>query len=118
VRLTVAVVLYLLLVGVFSLLHDYPQFRAQLNTLRQHNVVAKERLWLNVFYFINEAGSGLKFLLTANEKHMRHYPSPSHILAARLARAANGGWEDRMLVARMYYHGEYAPQNKEESLYL
>lgn len=116
-RLTVASAMYLLLIWVFSSLHDYPQFREQQQKLRKHDLIAQERPWLNLFYFVNEAGSGLKFILTGDEKHMQHFPSPSHILAARQARAASGDWRARLQLSRMYYFGEYAPQDHEMALY-
>ena len=116
-RLAFAGIIYALLISVFSSLHDYPQFRAQLQKLRDRDSISEERLWLNTFYFINEAGSGLKFFLTADEKHMRYYPSPSHILAARRGRAKNGNWEAQILVSRMYYFGDNAPRDIKESLF-
>ena len=76
--------------GAFLILdavHDYPQTRLYINNLRNDDSTTKQRPWLLGFYFLNEAGSGLKFLITGKEKHMAHYPSPTHIVAARLEKA-------------------------------
>lgn len=116
-RAVAAVAVYLIVVGIFSLLHDYPQFRSKLQQRRDGDVVVLQRPWLNIFYFINEAGSGIKFLLSGDEKHMRHYPSPSHLLAAREGRASNGDWQAQLALFHMYYVGNMAPQDREQAMY-
>lgn len=66
--------------------HDYPVTRRQIDLIRSGDQNATERPWIAVFFFFNEAGSGLKYLLTGNEKHMRHYPTTAFIKEKRLAR--------------------------------
>ena len=106
--------------GTFLILgavHDYPQTRLHINNLRNDDPITKQRPWLLAFYFLNEAGSGLKFLITGKEKHMAHYPSPTHIVAARLGKAENGDWQAQLSLAKMYRNGYYVPQNSEKTLY-
>ena len=115
-RLLVAALLYAIVFSVLALFHDYPQLRAHLQKVRQHNSIAEQRQWLQLFYFVNEAGSGIKFFFSSNEKYMYHYPSPSHVLASRKAQALKGNWKMQMLVAHMHRNGEFAPKDLEESL--
>lgn len=115
-RFFLAAIIYTSTALVLLYMHDYPQFRAQLQKLRWHDPIAEKRQWLNTFYFINEAGSGIKFFLTGNEKHMAHFPSPSHLLASRQAKALAGDWEMQVAVARMYYFGEFIDKNHHEAL--
>ena len=106
--------------GAFLILdavHDYPQTRLYINNLRNDDSTTKQRPWLLGFYFLNEAGSGLKFLITGKEKHMAHYPSPTHIVAARLEKAENGDWQAQLLLAKMYHNGQYVPQSSGKTLY-
>ena len=98
--------------GAVAFVHDYPATRNQIDLIRSGEPEAAQRPWLAVFFFLNEAGNGLKFFLTGNEKHMRHYPSGSHLLARREARAKNGGWRAQMELARRYYSGDGAPKDE------
>lgn len=86
-RLLRAALIYGVTLALLGAIHDYPQLRAHLHKSRTHDPIAEKRQWLALFYFVNEAGSGLKFLFTGDEKHMAHFPSPSHIAAARRAKA-------------------------------
>ncbi len=86
--------------------HDYPATRNQINLIRAGDTEAARRPWIAMFYFINEAGSGVKFFITGNEKHMRHYPSVSHLQARRTARADAGDWRAQSSLARGFYYGE------------
>ncbi len=70
--------------------HDYPATRRQLDLIRTGDEIAQKRPWIVVFFFLNEAGNGVKFFLTGNEKHMAHYPSDSY-MEMRRRRAQNGG---------------------------
>ena len=74
-----AALIYLGIVLIFGALHDYPQFRAHIQQVREHREVAERRQWLNLFYFINEAGSGIKYTMTGNRRHMRHYPTTEYL---------------------------------------
>lgn len=112
-----ALLIYSCLFGFFGILHDYPQLRQQMKKVRQHDPIAERRQWLTFFYLINEAGSGLKFLLTGNEKYMRDYPSHRYLLAQRTAQAQQGDWQVQMQVARMYYEGTGSERNLQQCLH-
>ena len=112
-----AVVIYAAVVWVLASVHDYPQFLGQLHQFRLGGEIAARRPWLNLFYFINEAGSGIKFLLTGNERHMRFYPSPGHLFASRLARAAGGDWRMQYDVGRMYFVGQGTEIDRREGMF-
>ena len=116
-RSLAAAILYGSILALLGTVHDYPQLRAHLQKVRVHDATAERRQWLTLFYLVNEAGSGMKYFMSGNERYMVHYPSPSHLLAGRKARALAGEWEMQMQVARMYYFGEFAPQDLAESLH-
>ncbi|MCH9704751.1 MAG: hypothetical protein K0U15_01320 [Proteobacteria bacterium] len=86
-RIGRAVLIYSAIFLFLSALHDYPRVRTQMHKVRLHDTIAERRQWLTFFYFVNEAGSGIKFMLTGNERYFAYFPSPSHLQAARLARA-------------------------------
>lgn len=79
IRIFIAVFFFALLVGVLSQVHDYRQTQKQIQLERHNNPTAIERKWIKFFYFINEAGSGIKYTLTGNPKHMRFYPSKAYL---------------------------------------
>ena len=116
-RFNVALFFYGLFFTALGVLHDYPQLRKNLHDLRHYDQRVAERQWLGLFYLVNEAGSGLKFLLTGDEYHLQHYPSPSHLLAARTARANNGDWQAQLQLARMHFAGEHTAKDNDQSLY-
>ena len=66
---------------VFSLasVHDYRITRNQISKIRAGDEIAVQRPWIAVFFFFNEAGSGMKYWLTGNRKHMRHYPHAEYL---------------------------------------
>lgn len=109
--------MFALAVSVLVLLHvhDYPQTIHYYESAARGENARQFPRWRVVFSFFNEAGSGLKFLATNNEKYMIHFPSPSHIVASRTARAESGDWRAQMLMARMYARGEWVYMNKAES---
>lgn len=115
-RLFIAALVYALVFSALAALHDYPQLRRHMHKVRLHDPIAEQRQWLGLFYLVNEAGSGIKFFLTGNERYMAHYPSASHLLAARTARALGGDRDAQLLLARMYYRGESAPRDLAASL--
>ena len=80
--------------------HDFQLTRHRFEKMRQGDDETLRRPWLTRFFFINEAGSGLRYMLTGNPRHLEHYPSPRHILADRMARAREtGDWKIHMRVA-------------------
>lgn len=91
--------------------HDYPQTRRQIDLIRHGNIIAVERPWIAVFFFLNEAGSGIKYMVTGNEKYMRHYPSAAYLLEQRLARANKKQWLQWELLAMQYRRGDGVAQN-------
>ena len=83
-----------------SVSHDFQLTRHRFEMMRQGDSETLRRPWLTRFFFINEAGSGLKFMLTGNPRHLDHYPSPRHILADRMNRARAGkDWKMHMRIA-------------------
>ena len=116
-RFFAAALIYGTMFAALGALHDYPQLRKQMHKVRMHDAVAERRQWLVLFYLVNEAGSGIKFLFTGNERYMAHYPSPSHILAARTARAEGGNFDMQIEVARMHFFGQFAPRDMDRSMY-
>lgn len=116
-RFLAAALIYGLVFSFLATLHDYPQLRYQLHKTRLHDPATEKRQWLLFFYLINEAGSGLKFLLTGDERHMAYFPSASHILAAREAKALGGDFHMQIKVAKMHFRGEKTPRNLQKSLY-
>ena len=91
------------LAGVASALnasHDFQLTRHRFEKMRQGDAETLRRPWLTRFFFINEAGSGLRFMLTGDPRHLNHYPSPRHILAGRMTRARQtGDWKQHMRIA-------------------
>lgn len=80
--------------------HDFQLTRHRFEKMRQGDPETLRRPWLTRFFFINEAGSGLRFMLTGNPRHLDHYPSPRHILADRMNRARESGdWKMHMQIA-------------------
>ncbi|MDM5147570.1 SEL1-like repeat protein [Candidatus Persebacteraceae bacterium Df01] len=102
---------------ILSSVHDYPQTINQLRLIRIGDNIAVSRPWIALFYFLNEAGSGMKFLLTGNERHMDHFPSSSHIIANHIARAENGDWKEQIRLANRYHLGESVKRDDEKALY-
>ena len=80
--------------------HDFQLTRHRFEKMRQGDPETLRRPWLTRFFFINEAGSGLRYMLTGNPRHLDHYPSPRHILADRMTRAREtGDWKQHMRIA-------------------
>ena len=111
-----ALAFYVLFASILAVLHDYPQSFGILETSRHDKETAKRQRWLSLLYFLNEAGSGIKFLFTGNERYMVYYPSPSHIVANRLAHAQKGNWRAQLKLGKMYLSGEFVPVDIQESL--
>ncbi len=88
--------------------HDYPLTRRQIDLIRGGDVVAAERPWIATFYFLNEAGDGIKYMLTGDEKYMRHYPSEMYLLERRIARA-----KKESVAARPKVHKARFPRTRE-----
>ena len=80
--------------------HDFQLTRHRFEKMREGDAETLRRPWLTRFFFINEAGSGLRYMLTGNPRHLDHYPSQRHILAARMDRAREtGDWKLHMQIA-------------------
>lgn len=117
IRMLLAMVTLLFMVLAVSGLHDYSQTRYQLELIRHGNTIAVERPWIVMFYFFNEAGSGLKFLLTGNDKHMRSFPTDSYLYQKQLLRAHDNDWLAQVRVAHRYHNGAGVEQSDNISLY-
>ena len=80
--------------------HDFQVTRHRFEKMRQGDPETIKRPWLTRFFFLNEAASGLKFMITGDSRHLQHYPSPRHLLAARMSAARESGdWKNHMRVA-------------------
>lgn len=80
--------------------HDFQLTRHRFEMMRQGDPETLRRPWLTRFFFLNEAGSGLRYMLTGNPRHLDHYPSPRHILADRMNRARElRDWKQHMQIA-------------------
>ena len=87
-----ALTIFLALIGVLSQVHDYPRTQryialAWLDAPLPSDMTARPARWTPIFFFFNEAGSGIKYALTADEKHLRHYPT------SELIRLRRGGYQ-------------------------
>ena len=86
--------------------HDFQLTRHRFEMMRQGDAETLRRPWLTRFFFINEAGSGLRYMLTGNPRHLDHYPSPRHILADRMDRARERrDWKMHMQIAETLWMG-------------
>ena len=111
IRFLIAAASVLGTVLALSLVHDYQRTRYQIELIRTNNPIAVKRPWLVLEYFLNEAGSGVKYFVTGNEKHMRHYPTDHYLLEKTLLRAHYGGWRSQVSLARRYYDGRGVPRD-------
>ena len=107
-------VAFFALAGVLTVVgyaHDYPLTRRQVDLIRSGDAIAANRPWIAVFFFLNEAGDGMKYMLTGNEKYMRHYPSTAYLLERQRARAENNRWRQQEWLAMRYRSGDGVLQN-------
>ncbi len=92
--------------AVLGQIHDYPQTRQAISDFKNGDGL----LWLVGFYFVNEAGSGIKYELTGNERHLGYFPRTEgsgdgedsrrdYQLALYGARA--GDWGEQVRVSHM-----------------
>ena len=101
-RILVATVSLASVLTILGYVHDYSVTRRQIDLIRTGDTIAVERPWIAVFFFFNEAGSGLKYMLTGNEKHMRHYPTNAYLWEKRLDQMQRNLWRTQERVARRY----------------
>lgn len=96
--------------------HDYPVTRRQIDKIRNGDIIAVERPWIATFFFLNEAGDGMKYMFTGDRKYMRFYPSETYLLERRLARAEKNQWRILEGIAMRYRRGEGVSQNNAQAL--
>jgi hypothetical protein len=66
--------------GALYAVHDYPKTNAHI-AMAWHNAPlapgfdSRPAWWTPVFYFFNEAGSGIKYTVTGDEKYLQHFPT-------------------------------------------
>lgn len=103
----VAVALFVVALG---WVHDYPQTKQAISNYNSGD----DLLWKVTFFFINEAGSGIKYELTGDERHLGHYPRMDFDRSGREARrvfetalfaARMGDWEEQLRVGHLYALG-------------
>lgn len=115
-RMLVAAVALGGLLTLLGTVHDYPQTRRQIEKIRSGDIVAVQRPWIASFFFFNEAGSGIKYFLTGNPEHMRHYPSNAYILSRLSKRAYGGEWRAQSTLARQLDAQFDSEQAKQKAL--
>ena len=110
----------LALAGVLIVLgfaHDYSATRAQIDLIRQGDQRSVERPWIAAFYFLNEAGDGMKYMLTGNDKYMWHYPTAAYLLERELQNADRNRWRIMEHLAIRYRNGDGVLQNNAIALH-
>lgn len=106
--LTVWLVAYAAFTVLISI-HDYPQTREMMVVVHEDKTYPR---FLHVFYMINEAGSGIKYAITGNPRHLRHFPTLEHLAERRKelfvlvhSRALQGDWCAQLLLSRLHAQG-------------
>lgn len=109
-RLAIMLVAVAGFIGLLSWVHDYPQTRQAISDYE----FGDGMLWLVSFYFINEAGSGIKYEITGNPRHLGHYPrmdfdrtghGSRRDYEVALYEAQKGIWKEQLRVSHMYALG-------------
>ena len=67
-RILVATVSLASVLTILGYVHDYSVTRRQIDLIRTGDTIAVERPWIAVFFFFNEAGSGLKYTFNRQRK--------------------------------------------------
>lgn len=105
-RWATSIVAYAAAIGVLAVAHDYPQTIRAISEQRADPY--GRRPWLPFFYFVNEAGSGIKYELTGDPRHFRHFPS-SRYFRDRFYRdkegAENGALASQLRLGYYYMRG-------------
>lgn len=106
--LTVWLGAYATFIALISI-HDYPQTRQVIALVNEDESYPD---WLPMFYLLNEAGSGIKYSLTGNPRHFRHFPTSEYVGERREEfflfvhnRALQGDWCAQLLLSRLYAQG-------------
>ena len=101
--------------------HDYPQTRQAISNYH----FSDGMLWFVMFYFINEAGSGIKYEITGDKSHLVHYPRMDLDRTGRSSRrdfelamygAKNGDWQEQLRVSHLYALGWGVEKNLGDSI--
>ena len=115
-RLAIVIVTALGFITVLKDIHDYPQTRHAISNYEYGDGL----LWVVMFYFVNEAGSGIKYALTGNERHFDHYPRMSidtnTVTASReyeiaLFESQRGDWREQVRLSHLLSLGWGIPQD-------
>lgn len=109
-RLAICVTASAGLIVILTQVHDYSQTRqAYFDYLNGDGLV-----WVIGFYFINEAGSGIKYAITGNERHLGYFPRSDIVTAAgdpersyreATVGAAAGDWQAQLQVSHFHAIG-------------
>ena len=105
-RWATALVAYAATIGVLASVHDYPQTIRAISEYRADPYA--RRPWLPFFYFVNEAGSGIKYELTGDARHFRHFPSPRYSrdrFYQAKTEAENGAMTSQLRLGYYYLRG-------------
>ena len=105
-RWATALVAYAATIGVLASVHDYPQTIRAISEYRADPYA--RRPWLPFFYFVNEAGSGIKYELTGDARHFRHFPSSRYFrdrFYQAKTEAENGAMTSQLRLGYYYLRG-------------
>ena len=95
-----------LFVATLSRVHDYSQTRQAIADYHSGDYP----LWTIIFYLFNEAGSGVKFALTGDQKHMRYFPRKDNAAGGRyslrdyelaLLGSQQGDWREQLHLSHL-----------------
>lgn len=114
----VAVALFVVALG---WVHDYPQTKQAISNYDSGD----DLLWKVSFFFVNEAGSGIKYELTGDKRHLGHFPRMDADRSGREARrvfetalfaARMGDWEEQLRVGHLFALGWGTDKNLDATL--
>ena len=94
--------------------HDFPQTR---QTFYAYDA-GELPLWQVTFYFINEAGSGIRYALTGDSKHLAYFPRGGTSAVGEdyfhtlLFEANSGDWSAQVQLSHLLALGWGVEQNK------
>ena len=107
-------------ISLMTWVHDYPQTKQAIINYEFGDGL----LWVVAFYFVNEAGSGIKYELTGDLRHLGYFPridtdrtgrDPRRDFEIALYSAEQGDWEEQLRVSHLIALGWGEERNLAES---
>lgn len=95
---------------VLGQVHDYPQTRQAINDYEHGDGL----FWVIAFYFVNEAGSGIKYEITGDADHFGYFPrsdidrtgiAPRRQYDLALLNATQGDWREQLRLSHFLVLG-------------